>query len=95
MKWDTDPKQDRFDPRDSRKTMKAVVTSGNGGYDQLQCRVVNLSMLEPGEVLLKVAGAGACHSDVAVYEQFDETTVGPQLAPAYTLGHETAGWIDK
>ncbi|WP_062466988.1 NAD(P)-dependent alcohol dehydrogenase [Demequina maris] len=49
----------------------------------------------PGEVLLKVAGAGACHSDVAVYEQFDETTVGPQLAPTYTLGHETAGWIEE
>ncbi|WP_062298387.1 NAD(P)-dependent alcohol dehydrogenase [Demequina maris] len=49
----------------------------------------------PGEVLLKVAGAGACHSDVAVYEQFDESTVGPQLAPTYTLGHETAGWIDE
>lgn len=24
----------------------------------------------PGEVLLKVAGAGACHSDVAVYNEF-------------------------
>ncbi|GAA1493801.1 hypothetical protein GCM10009627_21470 [Curtobacterium herbarum] len=24
----------------------------------------------PGEVLLKVAGAGACHSDVAVYREF-------------------------
>lgn len=45
-----------------------------------------------GEVLLKVAGAGACHSDVAVFEQFDES-MGPQLAPAYTLGHETAGWV--
>lgn len=22
----------------------------------------------PGEVLLKVAGAGACHSDVAIYQ---------------------------
>ncbi|MDN4471568.1 NAD(P)-dependent alcohol dehydrogenase [Demequina zhanjiangensis] len=49
----------------------------------------------PGEVLLKVAGAGACHSDVAVYEQFDESTAGAQLAPEYTLGHETAGWIEE
>ena len=30
----------------------------------------------PGEVLLKVAGAGACHSDVAVYRQFAEGTPG-------------------
>ena len=26
----------------------------------------------PGEVLLKVAGAGACHSDVAIYDTFEE-----------------------
>lgn len=25
----------------------------------------------PGEVLLKVAGAGACHSDVAVFSDYD------------------------
>jgi propanol-preferring alcohol dehydrogenase len=25
----------------------------------------------PGEVLLKVAGAGACHSDVALFDEFE------------------------
>ena len=64
MKWDTDPKQDRFDPRDSRKTMKAVVTSGNGDYDQLQFRVVNQPMLEPGEVLLQVLAAGVNNTEI-------------------------------
>ena len=56
MRWDTDPKQDRFDARDGRKTMKAVVTAGNGGYDKLQCRVVSLPTLEPwcgGETLVR------------------------------------------
>ena len=48
----------------------------------------------PGEVLLKIAGAGACHSDVAVFEQFDES-MGEQLAPSYTLGHENSGWIEE
>lgn len=48
----------------------------------------------PGEVLLKIAGAGACHSDVAVYQDFDET-MGPQLAPSYTLGHENSGWAEE
>lgn len=47
----------------------------------------------PGEVLLKIAGAGACHSDVAVYQDFDES-MGPQLAPSYTLGHENSGWVE-
>lgn len=64
IKWDTDPKQDRFDPRDCRKTMKAVVTVGNGGYDKLQCRVVNLPMLEPGEVLLQVLAAGVNNTEI-------------------------------
>lgn len=48
----------------------------------------------PGEVLLKIAGAGACHSDVAIFEQFDES-MGTQLAPSYTLGHENSGWIEE
>ncbi|WP_017793793.1 NAD(P)-dependent alcohol dehydrogenase [Leucobacter salsicius] len=48
----------------------------------------------PGEVLLKIAGAGACHSDVAIFEQFDEN-MGAQLAPSYTLGHENSGWVEE
>ncbi|TKB26995.1 alcohol dehydrogenase [Desulfopila sp. IMCC35006] len=62
--WDTDPKQDRFDPKDSGKVMKAVVTAGNGGYDRLQCRVVRLPILEPGEVLLQVLAAGVNNTEI-------------------------------
>lgn len=50
----------------------------------------------PGEVLLKIAGAGACHSDVAVFDSFDESMpVAGQLGPEYTLGHENSGWIEE
>ncbi|WP_104088555.1 NAD(P)-dependent alcohol dehydrogenase [Cryobacterium sp. N19] len=49
----------------------------------------------PGEVLLKVAGAGACHSDVAVYRDFEAATAPPQLAPSYVLGHENSGWAEE
>jgi len=63
-RWDTDPKQARFDPQDGGKTMKAVVTAGNGGYDKLQCRVVNLPTLEPGEVLLHVLAAGVNNTEI-------------------------------
>jgi propanol-preferring alcohol dehydrogenase len=48
----------------------------------------------PGEVLLKVAGAGACHSDVAIYREFTEGAPGA-IPPRFTLGHETAGWIEE
>lgn len=49
----------------------------------------------PGEVLLKVAGAGACHSDVAVYTVYDESFGPPQLKPPYVLGHENSGWVEE
>lgn len=48
----------------------------------------------PGEVLLKVAGAGACHSDVALYREFTEGAPGASRPP-FTLGHENAGWIEE
>ncbi len=49
----------------------------------------------PGEVLLKVAGAGACHSDVAVYREFDADFGPPQLRPSFVLGHESSGWVEQ
>lgn len=49
----------------------------------------------PGEVLLKVAGAGACHSDVAVFETYDESMGMTQLEGPYVLGHENSGWIEE
>lgn len=48
----------------------------------------------PGEVLLKVAGAGACHSDVAIFENFDEGVPGAQKPP-FVLGHESSGWVEE
>jgi propanol-preferring alcohol dehydrogenase len=48
----------------------------------------------PGEVLLKIAGAGACHSDVAVYNDFEEGGPGA-IPPAFILGHENAGWVEE
>ena len=45
-----------------------------------------------GEILIKVGGAGACHSDLHVMEYPEGTT--PYKLP-FTLGHENAGWIEK
>ena len=47
----------------------------------------------PGEVLLKVAGAGACHSDVAIYKEFAKDAPG-SIPPPFVLGHENAGWVE-
>ncbi|MFI5395742.1 MAG: NAD(P)-dependent alcohol dehydrogenase [Candidatus Binatia bacterium] len=46
----------------------------------------------PGEVLVKVGGAGVCHSDLHVME-FPEGAL-PYTLP-FTLGHENAGWVEQ
>ena len=41
----------------------------------------------PGQVLIKIGGAGVCHSDVHVMEE------GLGFSGTFTLGHENAGWV--
>lgn len=48
----------------------------------------------PGEVLLKVAGAGACHSDVAIFHEFEADPNRGLMSPPFVLGHETSGWVE-
>lgn len=45
-----------------------------------------------GEVLLKVAGAGACHSDLHL---MDWPPGLMAFDPPFTLGHENAGWVER
>ena len=44
--------QDRFDPQGCKTTMKAVVTTGTGGYEKLEYRDIPVPTIKPGEVLL-------------------------------------------
>jgi propanol-preferring alcohol dehydrogenase len=41
----------------------------------------------PGQVVIKIGGAGVCHSDLHVMEE----DLG--FKPPFTLGHENAGWV--
>jgi alcohol dehydrogenase, propanol-preferring len=45
-----------------------------------------------GEVLVRVGGAGVCHSDIHVLYEFTADSTAWELP--LTLGHETAGWVD-
>jgi propanol-preferring alcohol dehydrogenase len=47
----------------------------------------------PGQVVIKIAGAGACHSDLHLMNDFDAGLV--PWNPPFTLGHENAGWVDS
>jgi NADPH:quinone reductase-like Zn-dependent oxidoreductase len=44
--------------------VKAVVTTGNGGFDKLQYREVPLPELDAGEVLIKVLAAGVNNTEI-------------------------------
>lgn len=45
----------------------------------------------PGQVLVRVGGAGACHSDLHL---MDWPAGQLPFDPPFTLGHENAGWVD-
>ena len=50
----------------------------------------------PGQVVIKIGGAGACHSDLHLMHDFvdgQHSSIGWQ--PPFTLGHENAGSIDS
>ncbi len=73
--------------------MRALVHTGFHTFPTLQD--VERPTPGPGEVLLKVAGAGACHSDVGMFHDFDADPTGGNLTPPFTLGHETSGWVEE
>lgn len=46
----------------------------------------------PGQVMIRIGGAGACHSDLHLMHDFADGVV--PWGPPFTLGHENAGWIE-
>jgi len=65
--------------------MQAVRFVGVGQPAQIQD--VPKPSPDPGQVLIKIGGAGVCHSDLHVMEE----DLG--FTPPFTLGHENAGWV--
>lgn len=46
----------------------------------------------PGEVLIRIGGAGLCHSDLHLMEW---PAGALPIDPPFTLGHENAGWVES
>jgi propanol-preferring alcohol dehydrogenase len=65
--------------------MRAVRVQEGGG---LLLAEVPVPEPGPGEVLVRVAGAGLCHSDCLI-----RTSPHASGGGSFTLGHETAGWV--
>ena len=45
----------------------------------------------PGQVVIRVGGAGLCHSDL--HMMYGDPGTPPPLPLPFTLGHENAGWV--
>ncbi len=52
------------DEKSSAQSMKAVVTTGRGGYERLEYREVAVPALSKGEVLIRVLAAGVNNTDI-------------------------------
>ena len=58
------PDPRRFDLLNGQRTMKAVLTTGHGGYERLVYQDVPVPTPGPGEVLLQVLAAGVNNTDI-------------------------------
>ena len=47
----------------------------------------------PGQVVVRIGGAGACHSDLHLLHDFEPGLL--PWNPPFTLGHENAGWVHQ
>ncbi len=59
---------------------------------------VDVPVPEPGhgEALIRIGGAGACHSDLHIMHEWTPESFPPVAAWSlpFTLGHENAGWVE-
>ena len=85
--YETVPRKDRFDQTNCKTAMKAVVTTGNGGYDKLEYRNVPIPTLAPGEVLLQVLAAGVNNTEI-------NTRIG-WYSTIVTAGTEDAAYMEE
>lgn len=64
---------------------------------QTKPKVVETDIPKPGrgEVLIKVAGNGLCHSDISMQQMPKEMVEPIGWKVPFTLGHEIGGWIEE
>ena len=88
---------EKRDGVETGKTMKAVVTTGNGGYDKLAYGDAPLPILGAGEVLLQVLAAGVNNTEIntRVGWYSSRVTGDTQAATENMLAGDDGGWNEK
>ena len=81
---------ERFEWKSQQSLMKAVVTTGNGGYDKLDYRDVPIPVPGPGEVLLKVLAAGMNNTEINTRLGWYSSSVKSGTGQLSAIKHEAA-----
>lgn len=76
------------------KTMKAVVTTGTGGYEKLECRDVPVPKPGEGEVLLRVLAAGVNNTEINTRLGWYSSKIRAATNEASALDQEPKGESD-
>ncbi|MDN3653840.1 alcohol dehydrogenase family protein [Thalassotalea ponticola] len=90
---------DRFELNNTHPSMKAVVTTGNGGYDKLQYADVPIPAPRANEVLIKVLAAGVNNTEINTRLGWYSSSVKNSTKDVSTVPKnsvvEDGGWNDK
>ncbi len=89
---------ERFEAQSGHSLMKAVVTTGNGGYDRLEYRDVPIPEPGPGDVLLKVLAAGVNNTEINTRLGWYSSSVEggtEQLSNHQASDIDDGGWNQK
>jgi propanol-preferring alcohol dehydrogenase len=78
--------------RDERSSNVRALRLG-GWQQEPQLMDVPQPEAGPGQVVIKIGGAGACHSDLHVMHDYPAGQIPWELP--FTLGHENAGWVHQ
>jgi NADPH:quinone reductase-like Zn-dependent oxidoreductase len=81
---------DRFDVAGCERTMMAVVTTGNGGYEKLVYREVPVPEPGPGEALLRVLAAGVNNTEINTRLGWYSSSVAESTASTAKLHEQEA-----
>lgn len=93
MQFNKDP--NRFAITPGSRTMKAVVTLGNGDVDMLSYRDVPIPTPGPGQVLLKVAAAGVNNTEINTRLGWYSSSVTGATEDTSDVQASDGGWNEE
>ena len=85
----------RFKVTGAQKTMKAVVTLGNGGYDMLSYQDVPIPSVGAQDVLIRVAAAGVNNTEINTRLGWYSASVSSSTEETSDVKADDGGWNEQ